>query len=64
MKARDTIVAVYQTQVRGVTYVWASGRETWQDSETGQWMTRTVWSAEDVITQSQLGDVTETSQGD
>jgi hypothetical protein len=53
---RDTIVAVYQTQVRGVTYVWASGRETWQDLETYQWMTRTVWSAEDVIMHEQLGD--------
>jgi len=46
---RDTIVAVYQTQVRGVTYVWASGRETWQDPQTGAWMTRTVWCAEDII---------------
>jgi hypothetical protein len=53
---RDTIVAVHQTQVRGVTYVWASGCETWQDPETYQWMTRKVWSADDIIAHNRLGD--------
>jgi hypothetical protein len=53
---RDTIVAVHQTLVRGVTYVWASGCETWQDPETYQWMTRKVWSADDIIAHNRLGD--------
>jgi hypothetical protein len=44
----DTIVAVYQTDVRGVTYVWASGRETWQDRATGAWLMRTLYSPADI----------------
>ena len=45
---RDQIVAVYQTQVRGVTYVWASGGETWQDAD-GVWCHRHILGPKDII---------------
>lgn len=60
---RDTIVAVYQTDVCGITYVWASGRETWQDRATGTWLMRTIWSAADIVAHHADPDTIRSSDG-
>lgn len=51
---RDEIVAVYQTQARGVTYVWASGRETWRSPDTGEWNLASVPDPQAVVTRYHL----------